>query len=124
MTDNQIWESMAKDPAAYSHRDVAVPTEEQKMRYTRHRERVIEASGDCGLLELCQRAHVANTGASDPLCGVTEAEVLDIIEERLQLWEPSPGFTVGFDNAVRNLLLATAYELKQHIRNRETGAKL
>lgn len=62
------------------------------------------------ILKECERLHMYQTGAGDPVGDDERLEVLAWMLKRLDMWIPSSPRHERYDNAVRALLLATVIE--------------
>jgi len=62
------------------------------------------------ILETCAFLHGAYTGASDPISDEHRADLRKWLGYRLENWHASISKALAYDNAVRDLILATLAE--------------
>lgn len=63
------------------------------------------------LLQVCQMLRMAESGASDPLHPLVRTKLLGILADKLATWDPpSSDQRARYDNAVKELIIATLVE--------------
>lgn len=63
------------------------------------------------IFDVCEGLHLSHTGAGDHLTNAQYREYVEFLKDRLYTWYVSPVQSMGYDEAVRQLMRATLEEL-------------